>query len=144
MELSTIKDKIEAINGAVTGITKSLDSPPDDLPTAWIPCIFPMLRNFETSYAANGLGRFDLHFVLQLWGDAIGQNMDVRTRLAKLDPFPERLRDAYAAHIKLDSTVDQCALTGGRFAVMAYGQIEHAMIEFDLDVVVKDAVTVGL
>lgn len=144
MTFTAVKDAIETVNKTVSGLKTVHRDPPENIESAQVPLMTALMRDVDPiSYNAAEQCRMEYHFALQIWGDAIGQGKDYRARMAKLEPFMERVRDAYAAHITLNRECDHCELTAGRITVAPYAEIPHVVLEFDLTVVLKEAVTIA-
>lgn len=145
MSLEAITERLATINAAITGVTRSYENPPNALNTADLPCMLIAVRDGVVSDQANGLARLDHAVSLQVWGEPIGQGTSAAALIDALKPFVKRVRDAYAAAIRLNdlSTVDHSDLTAYRFAMRpySYNGTDHAVLEFDLTVTEKEAIT---
>lgn len=137
--MTAIKAAITAINAGITGIVRAYDDPPSKINTADMPLVYMQLGPFDMRYNAADSSRMDYHWQLIIVGDPVSQNIDQAYRIAKLEPFVERFRDAYAAAITLSGTADHSMLIGGELGIL----FDHAVLIFNLDVTSKEAVTVA-
>lgn len=145
MSLESITERLNTINTAITGVTKSYENPPNALDTAHLPCMLVAVSDGDLTDQANGLARINHRLSVQVWGEPIGQGTSPAALIDALKPFVKRVRDAYCAAIRLNdlSTVDHSNLTAYRFTVRpySYNGTEHAVLEFDLTVTEKEAIT---
>jgi hypothetical protein len=92
--------------------------------------------------------RVDHHLLVRVYGDSSGQDADIAARQQELEPFLERVLNAYDAAVKLDSLDDVLAgyqaIRSVRFRVLPYAGVDHAVLEFAMDIREETNVTVDV
>lgn len=136
MSLSNIIDRLYEINADIEGINRAFRRPPMRLDAAEIPAIMVILDRWDVSDMPAYARRTDHHLLLRVYGDSAGQDADIAARQQELEPFLERVLNAYDKAIKLNSLEDVLAgyqnITAVRFRVLPYAGVNHAALEFDL------------
>lgn len=148
MNLGDLFARLYDINSEISGITRAFERPPMKLDTDDIPACMVDWRNpmaTYSTYAASGR-RTDWHLQIEIWGYPSGQRTDYAERQQDLEAFPERVFDAYEAAVKLDELtgVQFTNLGAVRFVWRTYGgEVSYPVLEFDLDVIEKTAITLS-
>ena len=142
MSLTIILETLQEINEGITGVTRAFTRPPETIETAHLPAIAVVLGTWgiNEAPAMQDRRRVDHHLKLRVYGNPIGQELNHAARQADLEPFFERVLDAYDAAILLnekDGSRYESKITGVRYGV-ATG---YDILEFDLDIVEKYDVT---
>lgn len=147
MSLETITARLKVINEAIGGVKRSFESPPNSIDTAYLPCMLVAVRDGDIRDQANGLARLDHRLSVQVWGRPIGQDTSAAALIDELKPFVKRVRDAYNLAIRLNdlSGIDHSMISAYRFDFRSYSKADtqHAVLEFDLTVTEKEAITYG-
>jgi len=145
MTVGTVLDKLATIQATITGITKAYghDDLPNSLKTAQLPA-FINLPGAATSEDVFGQAAEveTRTYRMLLYVTPIERPSDIATRMNRVEPFFDRVKDKFRSYALLDSltdviftsTVDDIGLTA-----MEYAGVLYAGVEFTLDVMEQKA-----
>ena len=146
MSLSNIIDRLYEINRDIEGVETAFRRPPMALDTATLPAMMVVLDRWDVGNAPSYARRVVHHLLLRVYGDPIGQEQDVAERQSRLEPFLERILNAYDAAVKLNSHADILAgwqrISGVTLRVLPYAGTSYTVLEFALEIHEETTVTV--
>lgn len=148
MSLTNIIDRLYEINRDITGIETAFRRPPMALDTAELPAIMVVLDNWTVGHRPSDARQTVHHLLLRVYGTPTGQQQDVAARQEELEPFLERVLNAYDATVKLNGLSDMLAgwqgITAVRWRILPYAGTEYPALEFSLDIHEETIVTVDV
>jgi len=146
MSLTNIIDRLYEINRDITGVRRAFRRPPMKLDTAELPALMVVLADWEVRNRPAYARRVVHRFSLRLYGSPVGQDEDLAARQAELEPFFERILNAYDAAVMLNDLDDVLAGWQGipavSWRIMPYAGIDYPVLDFTLEVREETNVTV--
>lgn len=145
MSLTAIVDQLLTINEKIVGVRRAFARPPQTLSDADIPAIAVLWRNTDVLASDPYMEGRKLHhhFALRLYGPGLGQDTGHASRQERIEPFFERILDAYDAALllnELDASRYESLITAVRYTTIG----QYQVMEFELTVKEKYAVTVDV
>jgi len=142
MSLSSVLAAMQTINSNVTGVAQAFTRPPQVIDTADIPSLITYWQSSAITNPNYTQREVTHTIMIRLVGEPLGQNIDHAARQERLEPFFERVLDAYDGAVQLGSLsgVHRSEIINA----VANWAGEYATIEFTFQITEKYNVTVGL
>lgn len=122
--LEDISARIAAINGTISGISRSYEHPPVQVNTADLPAMCSRFAGAPDDLALGPVAATFYDFELWVIGKPIAQGLDPTDHVDALLPFVDRVRDKYASRMHLNDNAGT-ALLSGVVSVAGIGNVRN-------------------
>lgn len=126
--LESIWDRLETINGEITGIQRAYSAKPAQVSTADLPCIWTRWTGCTGEMATGPAGATYWDFELYLAVKPLAQGLDPDDHVEALLEWPETIRDEYASRYHLNTSAGT-ALLSGTVSLAGIGDVRNEPVQ---------------
>lgn len=138
MALLTILQATATLAGQITGVRAAYSLPKEDIGDNFTHVSFPSAGTIDSTTSSGQ--QITTHTIyMRLFSDRTGPNID--QALSDLVPFQQLYLNKFNANIKLLNSCDEAEIKNYRIGPYTYAGVNYVVLEFEMEVVEKPAVT---